>query len=148
MKNKYHLIAVLAAAALTLEACTSRIAIRGNLPDPDLLANIEVGHVNKRDVGEMIGSPSSVAPFQGETWYYISERTETVAFLKPEVLERKVVIIRFDDKGIVKEKKSFGLEAGQDIEMVARVTPTAGNELSLIKQLFGNIGRFNNAGPK
>ena len=141
-------MAIVLASIFALEACTPRIAVRGNLPDPDLLADVEVGHVNKRDVAEMLGSPSSIAPFNGETWYYISERTETVAFFKPEVLERKVIIIRFDEKGLVKEKKSFGLEAGQDIEMVARVTPTAGKELSLIKQLFGNIGRFNTGGAQ
>lgn len=142
MQTKFHRIAILIAAVFVIEACTPRVAIRGNLPDPDLLADIEVGQVGKRDVADSIGSPSSIAPFQGETWYYISERTETVAFFKPEVLERKIVIIRFDKKGIVKEVKSLGLEAGQDINMIARVTPTAGKELTIIKQLFGNIGRF------
>ena len=30
----------------------------------------------------------------------------------------------------------------QEIALVARITPTAGNEISIIQQLFGNIGRF------
>jgi len=30
----------------------------------------------------------------------------------------------------------------KEVDLVARVTPTAGNELSIIQQLFGNVGRF------
>ncbi len=133
-------------AVIAVTACSPRIATRGNLPDPDLLANIEVGRVNKRDVVELIGSPSSTEPFKGESWYYISERTETRAFFEPTVLERKVIIIRFDAKGIVKEMKTLGLKDGRDIAMVDRVTPTAGNEMTILKQLFGNVGRFEGSG--
>tara|TARA_B100000315_G_scaffold223256_1_gene227897 strand:+ start:19101 stop:19583 length:483 start_codon:yes stop_codon:yes gene_type:complete len=134
--------AVAGTLVVAVSACAPRIATRGNLPDPDLLANIEVGQVNKRGVVELIGSPSSIAPFQGESWYYISERTETRAFFEPDVVERKVVIIRFDKKGIVSEVKTLGLKDGHDIAMVDRKTPTAGKEITLLQQLFGNIGRF------
>ncbi|MBT3989437.1 MAG: outer membrane protein assembly factor BamE [Rhodospirillaceae bacterium] len=132
--------------ALSVTACAPRVASRGNLPDPDLLANIEVGQVNKRDVIELIGSPSSTELFKGESWYYISERTETKAFFEPKVVERKVIIIRFNEKGIVKELKAIGLKEARDIEMVDRVTPTAGQEMTILKQLFGNVGRFEGGG--
>jgi outer membrane protein assembly factor BamE (lipoprotein component of BamABCDE complex) len=32
---------------------------------------------------------------------------------------------------------------GKPVELVSRVTPTAGNELNFFQQIFGNIGRFN-----
>ena len=127
---------------LAVTACAPRVATQGNLPDPDLLASIEVGQVNKRGVTELIGSPSSVALFKGESWYYISQRTETRAFFEPDIVDRKVVIIRFDKKGMVSEIKSLGLKDGHDIAMVDRVTPTAGKEMTILQQLFGNIGRF------
>jgi len=34
----------------------------------------------------------------------------------------------------------------KEVELVSRVTPTAGNELSIIQQLFGNVGRFSSGG--
>lgn len=141
MKWHRHSIGILA-FALLLGACAPRIDTRGNLPDPELLADIEVGRVTKNEIEDTLGSPSSVSPFKGETWYYVSERTETVAFFAPEVKERKVVIIRFDKKGIVSEVKALDLEAGRNIQIVERVTPTAGQELTFLKQLFGNLGRF------
>lgn len=125
-----------------LEACSGRVDMRGNNLDPDLLADIEVGQINRREVEEILGSPSSIALFEGETWYYISERSETWAFLQPEIKERKIVVIRFDEKGVVREKKVFGKEKARELEIVERETKTAGREFSLLRQLFGNLGRF------
>lgn len=125
-----------------LAACAPRINSHGNFPDPDLLAEVEVGEANKSDVAEMLGSPSSTAPFDKDVWYYVSEKTETVAFFEPEVIERKVIVIRFDNRGIVSALKTLGLEEARQMVMVERKTPTAGNELGLLRQLFGNIGRF------
>ncbi len=130
------------ALAATISACSSRIDQRGNLPDADMLANVEVGHINKQGVQDVLGTPSSVGLFDGETWYYISERTETTAFFTPVVLERKVIVIKFDEKGIVSAMNTLTLDDARQIEMVDRRTPTAGNEFGLLRQLFGNLGRF------
>ena len=129
-----------------LASCSPRMDTRGNLPNPDMLANIEVGQVNKRQVIELIGSPSTVELFNGESWYYISEKTETKAFFEPKTTNRKVVIIRFNKRGIVKEIKTIGLKEARNIKMVDRVTPTAGREMNILRQLFGNIGRFEGSG--
>ena len=149
VKQKYfpgkRTLIVLAAAVL-LAACSPRVEIRGNLPDPDLLAELEIGALNKRQVEEMFGSPSSVSTFGDENWYYISERTETTAFYAPDVVDRKVVVIKFDDKGVVRDFASLGLEDGRIIELVERKTPTAGLEITFLQQLFGNLGRFEGSG--
>ncbi|NQV54813.1 MAG: outer membrane protein assembly factor BamE [Rhodospirillales bacterium] len=145
IKPKNMFYASVAVLALSLTACGPRVTNHGNLPDPDILADVEVGHVNKSDVTRLLGSPSSVAPFNGETWYYVSQRTETVAFFEPKVTERKVIVVRFDKRGIVNELKILDLKDARDIEMVARKTPTAGNEIGLLRQLFGNVGRFEGA---
>jgi outer membrane protein assembly factor BamE (lipoprotein component of BamABCDE complex) len=133
-------------AAVAVGACTSRIDQRGNLPDPDLLANIEVGHINKQGVQEALGTPSSIGLFDQETWYYISQRTEKVAFFKPSVIDRKVIVIKFDQRGVVSEMTTLGLEDSRDVQIVERTTPTAGQEMGLLKQLLGNIGRFEGKG--
>ena len=130
------------AAAILVAGCQGRIDVRGNLPDPDLLQDIEIGHITKNEVVELLGSPSSISPFSGDTWYYISERTKTVAFFEPEILKRKVIVITFDQTGVARELKSYGIEDTRRIQMVERKTPTAGRELTILKQLFGNIGRF------
>jgi outer membrane protein assembly factor BamE (lipoprotein component of BamABCDE complex) len=129
---------------IMLQSCSSKTIITGNLPDPDLLANIEVGQVSKNEVLELLGSPSTKATFNDNDWYYVSEKTSTRAFFDPEVINRKVLIIQFDKRGIVKKITQLSLKDGEKIEMVDRITPTAGKEMTILKQIFGNVGRFEN----
>ncbi len=132
-------------AALIMTACSPRIATHGNLPDPDKLADIVPGEIAKDEVAEILGSPSSIAMFNEETWYYISERKETTAFFAPELADRKVLVVRFDAEGVVSSVETLGVEDGRIIEPVERETPTAGNEMTIIQQLIGNLGRFGKA---
>jgi len=126
-----------------LSACTPKIDIRGNLPDPERLSEIAPGEQSRIEVEEILGTPSSIAVFDQETWLYVSQRTETLAFFEPEVKERKVVILKFDKDGIVSDVETLSAENGKIIQPIDRKTPTAGNEFTLIDQLFGNLGRFN-----
>ncbi len=131
--------------AVTTMACdTARIAIRGNLPNAERLAEVTPGDMSREEVAEVLGSPSSVTPFNSDLWLYISEKTSTIAFLAPEVLERNVVMVSFDQEGMVREVKKLDLSNAQDVAHVERVTPTSGNEVTIWDQLFSNLGRFNN----
>jgi outer membrane protein assembly factor BamE (lipoprotein component of BamABCDE complex) len=125
-----------------LTACTPVISARGQQPDPEALAQIEPGSASRRDVENALGTPSTQGVFRKNVWYYMSERTERTAFFRPELVERKVVAIVFDDAGLVEDIVTYTENDKQEVELVARVTPTAGNELSIIQQLFGNVGRF------
>ena len=126
-----------------LGACAPKIDVRGNLPDPERLSEIEPGEQSRAEVEEILGTPSTVAVFDQETWLYVSQKTETIAFFEPEVKERSVVILKFDKEGIVSKIETLTAENGKKILPVDRKTPTAGNEFGLIEQIFGNLGRFN-----
>ena len=130
-------------AALAMAACTPRIDQRGNKPDEEQVVQINPGVDDKNRVAELIGTPSTISTFNDKTWYYISKRTETTAFLDPDVVDQEVLAIRFDDNGIVESMKVYGPEDGRQIAYVDRTTPTEGNELTVIQQLLGNLGRFN-----
>lgn len=132
---------LLVGLALTA-ACEPIVDVRGNLPNEEQLALIKPGDVGKEDVQAMLGTPSSVAAFDEETWYYISARTEQTAFFKPKETDRKVIAISFDPLGKVKEVRQLGMKDGKVIKPVDRETPTAGNEMTFLEQVFGNVGRF------
>jgi len=143
---KRLLCATVCLLPLVLAACESRVGTRGNLPDPDLIESLEMGISGRDEVTQMLGSPSSVAIFDFETWFYISERTETTAFFEPEVVDRKILIVKFDKQGTLASLSGFGLEASHNVEPVERTTPTAGNDVTVLDQILGNLGRFNKAG--
>jgi len=130
--------------AVLLNGCLARVETRGNLPDPDLLASMQEKNASKNEIVQILGSPSSIAMFENETWFYISERTETVAFFEPETLERQIVIMEFDSDGILQNVAIRELKDGKDVTPVDRETPTLGNEDNMLMQFLGNLGRFNN----
>ncbi|HEY9566717.1 MAG TPA: outer membrane protein assembly factor BamE [Thalassobaculum sp.] len=128
---------------LGLAACSSQISTHGNLVDPDALAKVEPGRSDQGTVLSLLGSPSTRGNFGEPTWYYIGQKTERQAFYKPETIERKVVYIDFEPTGVVKSIGTLDLEDGSKVAYVTRETPTAGQRITLVKQLIGNIGRFN-----
>jgi len=136
-------VASMVGLIVAVSACTPRIDVRGNLLDPERLSEITPGEQSRNEVAEILGTPSSVAMFDKETWYYVSQRTETVAFFEPEIKERNVVILQFDKKGIVSDIQKLDAEDGQKVLPVERTTPTSGNSLGFWDQIFGNFGRFN-----
>ncbi len=129
-------------AGVLAAGCSPRVGIHGNTPDPDSIARIVPGTHTRLDVAQVLGSPSSVSLYGDEIWYYIGDRTETLAFFEPEVTERQVVMVRFDTAGVVDTVEIFGKERAREIEIVDRTTPTLGNEITIIDQIVGNIGRF------
>lgn len=139
-----------ALAALTLavflSACATTVDHRGYVPDQETIERLRAGVDNRDSVAQMLGSPSSVGTFSNATWYYVSKRTERIAFLNEKVVDQRVLSVAFDEDGLVIEIHEYALEDGRIIDPVTRKTPTHGRELNIIEQLFGNVGRFNNAG--
>lgn len=116
---------------------------RGYLPHAEEIEKVQVG-MSKAEVLALLGSPSTTATIdtQGESFYYISSVVETTAFLAPEVVDREILAVRFDGESRVNGFGHYGLEDGKIISFSDRETPTRGKELSVLKQLFDNVGRF------
>jgi len=142
-------LALLPAAALgafavvALAACEPRVDHRGVTLDPEMLSEVRPGMSSQDDVLYLLGTPSAVSSFQGDVWYYIGQRTERLAFFHPEVTERQVVEIAFDETNRVSEIRRYGMGDAQEVALVERETPTEGRSITVMQQLFGNLGRFN-----
>jgi outer membrane protein assembly factor BamE (lipoprotein component of BamABCDE complex) len=132
--------------ALLLAGCVVSQDQRGNLPDPDKLAEIKPGTTTKEQVVKILGSPSSAGTFDDDTWYYISRKTKQVAFFSPEVIDQQVFIIDFTDDGVVKDLGHKTMADAESITPAPGATPAPGRELSFMEQLIGNIGRFGSGG--
>jgi len=132
----------LACAAIGLSACGNTVQLRGNTPDPEDVAEIQPGVQSRQDIIDLLGSPSTVSTFQDRKWYYIGQKTEEIAFMKPTVIDRNVLVITFDEAGLVEGTKNYTMADAQDVDPVDRETPTEGRDLTLLQQLFGNIGKF------
>lgn len=143
MTRRYHLSRFAALGlAVVLAACAPRVDQRGNLLDPDNVLAVQPGVQTKEQVAQLLGTPSTIATFDDKTWYYISKRTETTAFFAPDITDQQVLVVTFDDADVVEKIKLYGMDDAYEIEPVDRTTPTYGQRLTILQQLFGNIGRF------
>jgi outer membrane protein assembly factor BamE (lipoprotein component of BamABCDE complex) len=140
------LILPVSVAATGLSACAPTVDQRGNLPEPDKLAQIHPGTTTREQVGKILGTPSSTGVFDDKNWYYISRRIKQVSFFDPDVLDQQVYIVNFDAAGVVRGLDHKDLKDGRDIEPAPGATPAPGRELTFLEQVLGNIGRFNKGG--
>jgi outer membrane protein assembly factor BamE (lipoprotein component of BamABCDE complex) len=143
MLNGFKYFPALGLTLALAAACAPVVDIRGNMPDADLLSEIKEGATTREQVQEKLGSPTSIATFDDNVWYYISKKTQQTAFFDPKVLEQRVLVLRFSDTGRLAEMKSLTLDDAQEVNLVRRFTPTAGQDLGILEQLVGNLGRFN-----
>lgn len=138
MKNALLLILAL----IPLSACTPTQVTRGNIVEDDRISEIVPGISTRQNVLTTLGSPTTVAPFDDNVWYYIGQKTEQRGVFDPEVKEQKVVVVSFNQDGVVEQIAPVDAQ-GLEIPIARRKTPTSGNDITVMQQLLGNIGKFN-----
>ena len=122
--------------------CSPIVENRGYVFDDKVIAQIEIEKTNAGQVLELLGTPSTTSTIDGTIWYYIYSRAETKAFYQPSVATRRVITLAFNENSQVAYMKEYGLEDGNLIAFNTSSTPTRGRELTIIQQLFGNLGRL------
>ncbi len=100
-------------------ACAPTLRERGQRLDEEALAAIQPGVTTAQEVARLLGSPSAVAPFDRNSWLYVRQRLAYRAFLRPRIEEQEVVVVRFNDDGVVRAVERRDLADGRPIEPVA-----------------------------
>jgi outer membrane protein assembly factor BamE (lipoprotein component of BamABCDE complex) len=139
---------MLLAACLALSGCGWLMAPpqnRGNHVDAEQLKELVPGTSTRADVTALIGSPTARATFDDNTRLYVSETTQPRIGATLAVLQQDVIVLNFDDKGVLREVRNVPKSEAAPFQMVSRTTPSPGTEASFLQQLFGNIGRFSPA---
>ncbi len=136
---------------LSLAACSFFLPppqTRGNKVEQEQLKQLVPGTSTKADVTALIGSPTHRATFDDNTWLYITEVTRPRLGQTLGVLDQAVVVVNFDDRGVMNGVKTVTRDDAVPVSVEARTTPSPGTEASFMQQLLGNIGKFNAAGSQ
>jgi outer membrane protein assembly factor BamE (lipoprotein component of BamABCDE complex) len=141
MTRRVRMSVILAACTLGMTACNPVLRTHGYRVTVGEDPQIVPAEDTQATVRARLGNPSTQGTFEDNTWYYISATRESLAYLRPETRDRRIVAVEFDDEGIVTAVNEYGLENGRIVDYSDRETPTRGRELSFLEQLLGNIGR-------
>jgi outer membrane protein assembly factor BamE (lipoprotein component of BamABCDE complex) len=140
---------VVLVACLVLGGCSffeAKSQLRGYRVDADQLKELVPGTTTRADVTALIGSPTARATFDDNTWLYVSEVTRRRIARTDGVLSQNVLVLSFNDQGVLQDVKQVNPDEAVPVSIVARSTPSPGTEASFLQQLLGNIGRFNAVG--
>jgi outer membrane protein assembly factor BamE (lipoprotein component of BamABCDE complex) len=116
--------------------------VRGNRVDPDQLKELTPGTSTRADATALLGSPTAKATFDDNIWLYIGEVTQPRIARTQAELSQDVVVLNFDDRGVLQSIKHMDKDDSIPVSVVSRATPSPGSEASFMQQLFGNVGRF------
>lgn len=134
--------AAILAVLIVLAACTTIYRNHGYIPNAEDLAKVTVGESTQEEVARDVGRPTSTGLLTGGAWYYVGSKFRYYGARVPKEVERQVVVVSFDDKGVVENVEQFGLERGEVIVISRRVTRSSVKGLSVIRQLLANVGNF------
>jgi outer membrane protein assembly factor BamE (lipoprotein component of BamABCDE complex) len=135
-------LAAVLALATAAAGCLATTYQRGYVFDQAQLDQVPIG-ASQEQVLLVLGTPSTIATVSGEVFYYISQRTEQkAAFLNPQVVDQRVLAVYFTPERRVTRIANYGIQDGKIFDFVSRTTPTSGQELSFLKQIFGNLFTF------
>ena len=133
-------------AALFLAACATLERSHGYVPTDEQLEAIVVGRDTRTTVQTIAGTPGADGILDEGGWYYARSSYQTTAWRAPVEVDREVVAISFDPDGVVTNVERFGLADGQVVALSRRVTDSNVRGIGFLRQLFGNLGRFDPGG--
>jgi outer membrane protein assembly factor BamE (lipoprotein component of BamABCDE complex) len=129
-----------------LTACEPIVDQRGYVFNDQLVERLEIGKTSAEQTIALLGSATTTSNLNGKTLYYIHSRFVRESYRAPKEVDRKVMAIYFGPDDVMRDVGVYGLEDGIIISIVERTTQTQGAELSIIAQLFSNVGRFGDGG--
>ncbi|HEY7998545.1 MAG: outer membrane protein assembly factor BamE [Pseudolabrys sp.] len=133
-------LALMLACGLSLAGCGFGETLQhGYVMQEGALEQIPIG-ATQEQVLIVMGTPSTVATVNGEVFYYISQKTErSAAFMPHEVVDQRVVAVYFDKDRRVQRLANYGLKDGKIFDFVSQTTPTGGQEMRYLGQIFKNL---------
>ena len=98
--------------------------------------------MNKNDVRSLLGAPSTVGVFDDTVWIYI-ERTKTrgkiLSFGKNVTLKNNILVLKFNNRGLLYEKKFYDKKSIQEIDFSEEQEEGLSKESSFIKSFLSSV---------
>jgi len=127
----------------TLAACGGQYRNHGYMPLAEDVDALIVGVDTRDSIIEVMGVPTTGGVLTEEAMYYVRSRVHHKGYVKPNEIQRDVLVLSFDKNQILRNVERFGIEKGKLIGLEHRVTEAPGGDRSILQQIIGSIGGFN-----
>tara|TARA_A100001011_G_scaffold250500_1_gene258747 strand:- start:74 stop:532 length:459 start_codon:yes stop_codon:yes gene_type:complete len=138
--NNFNILILLLFFFISL-GCGKIIEHNGVPTDNETLIKLNIGKTTKSQVRKKLGEPLMIDNQNQVTWIYFSQKIEKVAFFEPKLSSRKVILLSFNNSILIK-KETFSQVDSKIIEISTKKVISGGRKLTVLQQIFGNIGNF------
>ena len=109
---------------------------------------IKINNTNKNDLLKIFGQPSTKSDFNENKWFYF-ERIKTNQSLfklgKQKIKKNNILIVEFDQKGILIEKKLLNLNDMKDVKFIKKTTEKEFSKNNIMYDVFSTLREKINA---
>ena len=134
-------ILIIISLLFTPFGCSKVVEHNGIPTNEEKFQKLDIGKSTKSQVKKILGEPLIVDNQLVDTWIYFSQKIEKVAFFEPKLSSRKVILLSFKNSTLIK-KETFSQEDSKIIEISTKKVVSGGRKLTVLQQIFGNIGNF------
>jgi outer membrane protein assembly factor BamE (lipoprotein component of BamABCDE complex) len=135
-------LGIFAMALVTLSACAAQYRNTGYVPRQEQLADLTVGFDTRESLATSIGAPTAQGMQKDGTWYYVGSRFRQFAWQEAREVDRQVVALSFDSRGVLSNVERFGLDDGRVVALSRRVTDDNIKGVTFLQQLLGGLGQI------
>tara|TARA_B100000035_G_C20798228_1_gene464270 strand:+ start:171 stop:635 length:465 start_codon:yes stop_codon:yes gene_type:complete len=103
---------------------------------------LRINEYNKNDVIRELGPPSVQSSFDEDLFFYIERKIHTQGLYKlgkREILKNNVLIIKFDNRGLLVKKEFIDLEKMNDLEITKKITDIDYQKTSFIYDFLSSM---------
>jgi outer membrane protein assembly factor BamE (lipoprotein component of BamABCDE complex) len=126
----------------TIFACSFRVEKSGYMFDNNDIDFIKKGVTSKTTLLKSLGTPTIVSQIDDkELWIYYSENSKHILFFKPTIIDRDILLLKFDEENRVDDIKKLDLK-DEDRQYFFNQNKTfvQGHKNNLFKSIYENIG--------
>lgn len=135
-------LAVAAASALLLSACSPMYRNHGYVPPESVLSQLPNGGPTREEVVATLGRPTTTGLLGDQTLYYVQSRFRHFAFLPPQEIDRQVLAVSFAPNGRLGNIERFGLEDGRVVQLNPARTAEVFADRTFVTQLLSSLTNF------
>ena len=140
IKNFQNLYLILI-LCFSVTGCSKLVEQNGVPVNNEIFQNLIIGSSTKNQVKKNLGEPLMIDNHNEETWIYFSQKIEKIAFFAPKLNERTVILLKFKNNKLI-NKESFTQKDSKIIDISTKKVISGGRKLTVLQQIFGNIGNF------
>ena len=112
---------------------------------------IIINKTNKNDILKILGPPSTISNFDENKWFYIQTKKENQSLLKlgiKKIEKNNVLIISFNNKSILDDKKILKLSDMNNIKYVKDITEKDYKQNNTIYKILSSLREKANSGVR